>query len=264
MSRRGFALLAVLWMLAAVTAAIGGTLAVVRVGEQATANRLVLVRGRWAAEACLAIASARWGTAGWAATDTVDLGRGTRCLWKADDPTARLNLNLADRAMLLRFLNRAGVPEQPALRVVNGLLALRRQGPIPSVDAVAMLLPGRLLMYLTTDGPGVVNAAAAAAPVLAALPGMTDEAVEVLVRRRMAGRPVTSLEALAAALTPPARAALLSAYADLARLLVFSAPQLQLTAQGWVASRGDHPRATIELLVVPLPARLAVVRRRMS
>ena len=49
-----------------------------------------------------------------------------------------------------------------------------------------------------------------------------------------------------------------------ARLLVFSTPQLQVTAQGWVASRGHDPRATIELLVVPLPSRLAVVRRRMS
>jgi hypothetical protein len=49
--------------------------------------------------------------------------------------------------------------------------------------------------------------------------------------------------------------------ADLARLATFSAPQLVVQAVGWVD--GFAQRATIELLVVPLPERLAVIGRRM-
>ncbi|MGH7530061.1 MAG: hypothetical protein ACREMN_06730, partial [Gemmatimonadales bacterium] len=70
-----------------------------------------------------------------------------------------------------------------------------------------------------------------------------------------------SLDELAGSLSPPSRAALLARYADLARLTTFAPQQLIVAATGWVD--GERPRSTIELVVVPLPERLAVVRRRM-
>jgi hypothetical protein len=129
---------------------------------------------------------------------------------------------------------------------------------LPTIDS-------SLLALLTVDGPGSVNANAAPAAILLALPGVSPEAVTRLLDRRALGRPYGSLDALAADLSPAARAQLLAAYADLSRALTFGAPQLLLTAEGWVASAGppDGLHATIELLVVPLPDRLATVRRRM-
>jgi hypothetical protein len=260
---RGFALLAVLWVLTALSAAVGGTLAALRVADGAEANRLVLTRGRWAAEACLAVAAARWGTSRWTDSAEVDLGRSTRCAWHSDDPASRLNVNLASPETLLRFLARAGVAEDAAREDVVRLLALRRREALTDVRAAASVMPAPLLRYLTTEGEGVVNATDAFAPVLGALPGMTEETVELLIRRRARGRPVPSLDALVGQVSPSARALLLSSYADLARTLAFAPPQLVLTAEGWVAARGRDPRAVIELVVVPLRDRLAVVRRRM-
>jgi len=92
---------------------------------------------------------------------------------------------------------------------------------------------------------------------------MTPEAVEVIVSRRSIGRLVTSLDALAGSLSPNARAILLASYADLAREITFTAPQLLVTGDGWVGPASDAPHARIQLLVVPLPERLAVIRRRM-
>jgi hypothetical protein len=79
--------------------------------------------------------------------------------------------------------------------------------------------------------------------------------------RRSVGRPVTSLDELAAVLSPSSRAALLDRYADLARVVTFAPPQMIVRAEGWVA--GFAPRATIEVTAVPLPERLAIVGRRM-
>jgi type II secretory pathway component PulK len=84
------------------------------------------------------------------------------------------------------------------------------------------------------DGSGTVNANAATPQVLAALPGLGPEAVDRIVGRRASGRPLTSLDALVAALSPAGRAALLAEYAALARLLVFSPAQLEIEAAGWV------------------------------
>jgi hypothetical protein len=75
------------------------------------------------------------------------------------------------------------------------------------------------------------------------------------------GRPVGSLDELAGLLSPSGRAVLLASYAELARIATFAAPQVKITAEGYV--EGEPPRATIDVIVVPLPERLAVIRRRM-
>ena len=70
-----------------------------------------------------------------------------------------------------------------------------------------------------------------------------------------------SLDELAGLLAPGGRETLLARYADLARLATFAAPQLKITAEGSIS--GEPPRATITIIVVPLPERLAVIRRQM-
>ena len=61
MSRRGFALLAVLWALTALSVLGGVALVVARTGSQTTRNRVLLARAAWAREACVEILLARYG-----------------------------------------------------------------------------------------------------------------------------------------------------------------------------------------------------------
>jgi hypothetical protein len=262
---RGFALIAVLWLITALAAVVGLALATGRLGALASRNRVLLTRGRWAAEACLAIVQARWAQHRLNDTATIDLGRTTVCSWRVDDPTSRLNVNSASREELLTVLSALSRQPSAVDSLVEMLLLLRRRGPLTDLGQVSALWgwDSGWASVLTVDGPGSVNASSAPAPVLAALPGMTPEGVEVIVNRRAVGRTVTSLDALAGTLSSYARATLLASYADLAREITFGAAQLVVTGEGWVGAASEAPNATVQLLVVPLPERLAVIRRRM-
>lgn len=246
MSRRGFALLTVLWLITALSAVVGLALATTSLGQRTTLNRVLLTRGRWAAEACLAIAQARWVQHRLADTGTINLGRGTQCRWHIEDPTARVNLNTAPREVLQRVTRNA-----------DSIIDRRRLRSIPDLAD----LPGLDRSLLTVDGPGTVNLSAAPKEVLLALPGISPEAADCLLARRATGRPVASLDELAGLLSPNGRENLLANYAELARLATFAAPQLIIIAEGFVG--GELPRATIAVVAVPLPERLAVIRRQM-
>jgi hypothetical protein len=246
MTRRGFALLTVLWLITALSAVVGLALATTRLGQRTTLNRIALTRGRWAAEACLAIAQARWAQHRLADTATIDLGRGTQCRWRIEDPTARVNVNTTEREVL-----------EQVVRNADSIVARRRVRPLADLDEI----PGLDQRLVTVDGPGTVNLTAAPREVLIALPGMSAEAAEWLLARRAVGRPVGSLDELAGLLSPSGRAALLARYADLARLATFAPPQLRITADG--GGTGEPARSTIAVVVVPLPERLAVIRRQM-
>ncbi|MGH2728528.1 MAG: hypothetical protein ACRDKS_16280 [Actinomycetota bacterium] len=252
---RGFALITVLWLITALAALVGHSIGATRLGNQATTNRIVLARGRWAAEACQAIVQARWAQHHLADTATIDLGRGVRCSWSVDDPSSRIDINAADPEVLRALGLREGF--------VLALLAHRREARIEDLGQI-IELPGfdsGLVNLSTAQGSGSVNLSSAPRRVLLALPGLTTEAVERILYRRIVGRPLTSIDALAAELSPPARVTLMRRYADLVRLATFRAPRLVVRAEGWV--EGFVPRATIEHIIVPLPDRLAVVGRRM-
>ena len=252
--RHGFALIAVLWLIVVLGTLVGLSMATIRLGNQTTANRIVLTRGRWAADACFAIAQSRWGQGKLGYTATIDLGRGTRCAWSVDDPTARLNFNASDPEAL-RALGAGDA-------FIDALIERRRAAPFDDLGEVAELAgwDSSWASLGTVTGPGSVNLSAAPRAVLLALPGLGAEAVDRILYRRSVGRLFAGLDALAADLSPPARALLLARYADLTRVSTFTAPQLVVTAKGWVD--GEVPQATLESLVVPLPDRLAVVRRR--
>ena len=257
MSRRGFALLAVLWVLTALTALTGAGVLVARLGSETTRNRVLLTRAEWAREACGEILQARFAT-----TPTVrelgpiDLGRGTWCRASLDDPAARLNLNIADRDQLVLLFDAVRVPRT----LVDSVIAQRRQGTIYDLRQVRGIdsMAARLTPFVTTRGTGAINVAAAPREVLRLLPGMTEESVVILLNRR-SSRPLQSTDELAGALSRSSRAALLNSYAEFVRATVFAPPQLIALLEGGVRGTPIIARAT--LTVVPVPGRLAVIRR---
>lgn len=258
MNRRGFALLAVLWVLTALTVLTGVALTVARTGWQTTRNRVLLARSGWAREACVEILLARYAQdpSVWR-VDTVDLGRGTWCGAVVEDPAAKLNVNLADREALERLLSAIGF--RPS--AVDSIVVVRRRGPIydltqvPGVDSV---LAAHLARFLTTRGTGVVNVNAAPREVLTTLPGMTEETLQVVLLHRDTRR-LESADELVAVLSRSSRAVLLAVYPDFARAAAFAPPQLAALVEGGVRGTALTSRATLTL--VPAPGRLAVIRR---
>ena len=291
MSRRGFALLAVLWTLTAITMLTGAAMAVARLGSTTTRNRVLLARAGWAREACAEILQARWasppdplsamrrgGTT--ASFDTVELGRGTWCTTAIEDPSVKLNLNLADRAALVTVLQAVVRRSAPVDSLVDALLDWRdpdtlprpfgtessgnRNGPLADVWELRYVrgftdsVVGRLARFLTTRGTGAINVNAAPREVLATLPGMTEEAIGMVITHRRA-TPLPNADVLAGLLSPSGRRTLLTSYPEFVRSAVFAAPQLVGTVIGGVRGTPLVARATVTM--VPVAGRLAVIRR---
>jgi len=212
--------------------------------------------------------------------DSVDLGRGTWCAGTLEDPSVKLNVNLADRAALLTVFQAVVRRSGAADSLVDALLDWRdsdtdarrfgdessgnRNGPVADVwelryvrgfsDSLVMTLAA----FLTTRGSGAINVNAAPPEVLVTLPGMTEEAIRMVVMHRR-DEPLTSADALAGLLSPSARRALLASYPEFVRSATFAASQLVGTVTGGV--RGTPLVARVTLTMVPVAARLAVIRR---
>ena len=281
MSRRGFALLAVLWVLTALVVLAGAGFAVARTGSLTTRNRVLLARAGWAREACVEILLARYAQdAAIRRLDPVDLGRGSWCAAALEDPAARLNPNLAVRDALLTLLSTV-CHRRSVDSLADALLDWRdpdtlarpygvetganRNGPLADV-AELRYVPGfdsalvaRLSAFLTTRGTGVINVNAAPREVLATLPGITEEAILALLGRRLSGRPIQNADELAALVSRSARSALLANYPEFVRAATFAPAQLVAQVEGGV--RGTTIVAQATLTLVPVPGRLAVIRR---
>jgi type II secretory pathway component PulK len=258
MNYRGFALLAVLWVLTALSALTGAGMLVARLGQETTRNRVLLARAEWGREGCGEILQARFAAdPSTRHLDPVVLGRGTWCRASLDDPHGKLNVNSADRNALVTLLRAVGAPRW----VADSAIAARGRAPIYDLTAIPGMdsaLTARVQPYLTTRGTGAIDVAAASAPVLRLLPGMTDESVFLLLSRRTT-RPIRNADELAGLLSRSARAVFLAQYADFVRATVFEPPQLVVRLEGGVRGSSIVARAT--LTVVPVVGRLAVIRR---
>jgi type II secretory pathway component PulK len=264
MTRRGFALLAVLWTLVAVAALSALAIGAARIGSLVTRNRVLLTRAAWAREACAEILLARFAQGQThRGLDPVDLGRGAWCDAAVEDPATKLNVNLADPAAVetvLRLVVRDGNLDS----LTAALLTRRRRaafadiGELAEVPGFTLALVAQLSRFLTTRGKGVINVNTAPPEVLATLPGMTDEAVALLVGRRSA-TPLMSLDALGSWLSPRARTTLLASYSDFVRAATFGPRELVVFVRGGIRGTLLETRATITL--VPVAGRLAVIRR---
>jgi general secretion pathway protein K len=280
-SRRGFALLAVLWTLTAMTVLTGTAITVARLGSTTTRNRVLLARAGWAREACVEIVQARYAQdPSIRRVDSVDLGRNTWCAATLEDPSVKLNLNVADRAALVTVLqsviHRSGAVDS----LVDALLDWRdpdavprpfgdessgnRNGPLADawelryVRGFSDSLVKSLTAYLTTRGSGAINVNAAPPEVLATLPGMTEETVRMLIMHR-GDAPLPNPDVLAALLSPSARRMLLASYPEFVRSAAFASPQLIGIVTGGV--RGTPLVARVTLSLIPVAGRLAVIRR---
>jgi type II secretory pathway component PulK len=258
MNRRGFALLAVLWVITALTALTGAGLLVARLGSETTRNRILLARAEWAREACGEILLARFAVDPTIrGLDPIDLGRRTWCSASLQDPAGGVNLNTAGREAIVQLFKAVGVQAALAESVIVGrgrgtLYDLRQ---VPGLDST---VAARLTPFVTVRGTGVVNVNAAPPDVLRTLPGMTEEGVYLLTSRRPL-RPLHSADELAGLLSRSSRIVFLSSYAEFVREAVFDPPQLIATVEGGVRGTPIVARAT--LTAVPVPGRLAVIRR---
>jgi len=281
MSRRGFALLAVLWTLTAITMLTGAAMAIARLGSTTTRNRVLLTRAAWAREACGEILQAHYAQdASVRRLDSVDLGRNTWCTATLEDPSVKVNLNLADRAALGTVLQAVVRRSAAVDSLVDALLDWRdpdtvprpfgdessgnRNGPLADVWELRYVrgftdsLVGSLAQFLTTRGTGAINVNAAPPEILATLPGMTEEAVRMVIMGRRE-TPLPNPDVLAGLLSPSARRMLLASYPEFVRSATFAAQQLVGTVTGGL--RGTPLVARVTLTMVPVPGRLAVIRR---
>jgi DNA uptake protein ComE-like DNA-binding protein len=227
-------------------------------GSETTRNRILLARAEWAREACGEILLARFAVDPTIrGLDPIDLGRGSWCRASLEDPAARLNLNTAEREALVQLFRAAGV--QPA--VAESAIVRRSMGilyDLRQVAGVDSTIATRLRPFVTVRGTGVVNVNAAPPEVLRTLPGMTEESVSLLTSRRTR-RPVQGADELAGLLSRSGRAVFLDSYAEFVRVAAFDPPQLIAIIEGRVRGTPIVARAT--LTTVPVPGRLAVIRR---
>ncbi|HET9386978.1 MAG TPA: hypothetical protein VFO67_17725, partial [Gemmatimonadales bacterium] len=177
---------------------------------------------------------------------------------KLEDPSGKVDVNRADGPTIERLILNIGVRQS----VAESILTARRRAriydvtEIPGVDSA---LAVRLARVLTTRGSIAVNLNIAPREVLATLPGMSAEAVEVVLSQRTMQRSVVSADDLTRKLSASGRAVLYANYAAFASRALFSPGHLILVADGGV--RGTALIAHATLLAEPIAGRLAIIRR---
>jgi general secretion pathway protein K len=282
MNRRGFALLTTLWLVTALSTIAAASLLVARLGLDTTGNRMVLTRARWAREACGAILLARYARdPSTRRVDTLDLGSGAWCRAELEDPEARLDLNLATAEALQRVIGsdslvdalldwrdpddveRPQGAESEWYRIHQRRLP--RNGPLADVTEMASIrgfdsvLVRRLALVLTVSGSPRLDLNAAPPELLPLLPGVGEEAVGVILRRRAEGRPLASTDELLSLLSPASRQVLLGQYREFTAMAAYAPGRMVAVLEGGV--RGTRPVSREWRTVVPAVGRLAVVRR---
>jgi type II secretory pathway component PulK len=184
-ARRGFALLAVLWVVVAIAALAAGAVEHARADATVTGGSVARMRARWAAEGCLAVTQARMDatlSAGqpFSASfrDTLHFADGAACRAEDLDPTARI-LRDSTSAAISRRLDSA--------LIASGLDTAQSD------------------TFFTRYGDGRINLNAAPAAVIGLLPGIGPEALRVIATARSWNRPINDLPDLAARLSAAAR-----------------------------------------------------------
>lgn len=299
-SRRGFALIAALWLLVAL-AAIGTELGLAgRAWRRSAIARVDRQQATAGAEAGLAHAHARlegvlagshegnaslatrnaidpWRTFERVIPDSVTFGASYYSM-RARDAGAALHVNLASEDELRRLLIALRIDAGKADRLAQSIMdwkdvddlhrargaerdayvkagaeelppnrALREVAELRGVVGMTSELFDRIAPYLTTLGSGSVNLARAPAPVLLALPGMSDEAAAVILRnRRFPG--MLDLNRLVNELSSPARALLLPHIPALLSRGTVATREIEVWSEG--SAPGDAAHVTVHALFV--------------
>ena len=240
MRRRGFALIAVLWVVVALASLTAGAVSRARADASLTGKSVAQFRGRWAAEACLAVAHNRievlFRSSRMLAkppVDTLAFANGTRCTVEAVDPGTR------------------------ALRDSLGPWLTAR---LDSILAAQMADPGTLF---TSYGDGRLNVNTAPPVLLSALPGIGSEALREISNARAWDRPITDLDDLSGRLSAAGRSVLNRGYGNLSRRLSFNPSALVVTSTGWSEGAATPTELTIQVLFANAGVRAALVQRSM-
>lgn len=298
--RRGFALLAALWLLIAFSA-MGLELGLrARAQRLGIANRIEGSRALAAAEGGIGEVRARlarrlseardyrtgdagamldpWRSPSLLIRDSLRIG-GALVRVRLDDVGAALALNSASETELRGLFGALRIDFGQADRLAQAILDWRdadelrrgrgaeaadytRQGlssapgnrpfarlsELRGVLGMTDQLYARVSPFLTLRGLGRVNLNAAPRPVLLALPGMTEEAVRVLMVRRGSSRPVRGLQELALDLSGGARALLLANQVALEKRIEFETRDVLVTSEGWLPGSPVRARVQAELV----------------
>jgi len=287
--RRGFALLAALWLLVAFSIAglalsasgrsrrlAAANLSEATAAQAAAAGGLDQLRQRLAMRLDAVAGSALdpWHGVDSVMPDTLALGA-ERVLVRAHDTGAALNLNRAGDEELRRLfmalrvdageadrlaqaiadwrdpddLHRARGAERDAY-LAAGARMLPRNGPFQSlaellgVRGMSASLFERVRPHLTLLGSGQINVNLADRPVLLALPGMTEEAVAVLLRYRRQNRTVGLIADVQRDLSPAARRELAAALPTLLARTTTETREVEVNSEAWLPGSPVHVRLT--------------------
>ena len=284
--RRGFALIAAIWLMVALSALGLEVALVARTRRLSAANAAEGERARAAADAGLEHARARltrrlaavpdpsvdsiaardaWRYLARVLPDTIALGD-ARYFVRLDDANARLNVNVASVDQMRRLFSALRIDAGKADRLAQAIAdwrdaddlvraagaerdtylkaalpALPRNAPLVRVEELRDLygmtpaIFSAVSSHVTVRGSGQVNLNTADRAVLLSLPGIGEETVAAALRLRAGGIAISSLEQLAAALSPGARNGLIDATADLSPLVTFETREVEVTSEGWVA-----------------------------
>jgi len=295
-SGRGFALVAVLWVLVGV-AVLGASLtSATRETVAAAQNRVDLLRAAWRAEACAegarsvideALTSS--GAKAWLGLDAF-VSRSpvvTGCDLSLRPGGTRLDINSTDSLRVRAVLTSIALSADRADSLVDAVMDWRdpddasrphgaekawyvsrhlptpRNGEIAAIEELRFVrgfdqIDGLDSLFGVDDERIVIDRAPVA--VLASLPGFGTEALALVADRRSRGAIVGDLSTLAAALSPASRSALLAHYPELVRLTTATPDAWTLVSRGAVGSPAIV--ATLELRLVNAGTRAAIVRRR--
>lgn len=298
--RRGFVLLAVLWVIVAL-ATLG--LAIGLIGRDTVAaaqNRVSLGRNLWRAEGCVnilrsaatdALADRREADIAWRSLDAVVSGlplvTGSGCELSLHAAGTTLDVNAADAEELRRVFLALRVSPESADSLVDAILDWRdtddeprphgaerswyesvhafapRNGALADVREIARVRGmARLAEFDSVLGVEHSRIVIDRAPraVLAALPGFSDELVAQILDQRSRGVLPPDLLTLAGTLSPSARDSLATRYAEVVPLVTMSPDAWIVTVR---AREGSSPAiATVEAWFVRSGPRVTVSRHR--
>jgi type II secretory pathway component PulK len=297
--RRGFVLLAVLWLLVGL-ASLSLLLSLAgRDTVAAARNRVSLTRAHWLAEGCIDRARAAVGEAlaepgtnfAWRRLDSV-VARSPLLIGAGCDVTIRavgsaFDVNAADAEGLRRLFVAMHLTPLAADSLVDALLDWRDADDDPRAvgaertwyAAQERLLPRNgafadrrelrrvrgleslndLDSVLDVE-PGRVALGRAPLPVLSALPGFTDETAQRIVELRVRDALPPDLLSLAGSLSRSGRDSLAAHYAEVVSLVTLDPDAWIVTARA--GEGGTTARATVEVRLGRAGSRASVLRHR--
>ncbi|HEY2849479.1 MAG TPA: hypothetical protein VGI97_06350 [Gemmatimonadaceae bacterium] len=277
-ARHGFVMLTVLWVLAAASTVALALALEGRDGVNASRNRVnaerawarandCLSRARLAADAVLAANpdpganAVAWRSLGPLVAES-GMPMGTECTATFEAAGTRLNVNAADSAQCVAALEASGFGAASEA-MTAALLDWRGNASLADVRELARVrgFEGATgLDSVFTTEPGRIAINSAGATVLAAVPGLSDEAVGRVLALRSQGTPVTDVLAFAATLSTQASQAIIAHYREFASAATIDPDAWIVTAAG--VQGFPAIRSTIQVRLIHASTRTIVVRQR--